>query len=138
VDPYYTSQNVTIFDDENEIFEHLWRNGSSCIELDHDCSSSSNFTEPPTFNFKNDTLKPETELILGAISTMFGSSLWQLIATYLSWPVSGTHSIVSGLLGFTLVAHGADGVNWSEMIKIVIGWLASPIVSAIFRGGTVR
>ena len=62
---------------------------------------------------------------------MFGSSLWQLIATYLSWPVSGTHSIVSGLLGFSLVAHGPEGVNWSEMITIVIGWIASPIVSAI-------
>ena len=63
VDPYYTSQNVTdIFDDENKIFEHLWGNGT-CYEFN--CNSTTNFTEPITFNFINDTLKPETELILG-------------------------------------------------------------------------
>jgi phosphate/sulfate permease len=37
---------------------------------------------------------------------MLGSALWQLFASFLGWPVSGSHSIVSGLLGFTLVAKG--------------------------------
>jgi phosphate/sulfate permease len=37
---------------------------------------------------------------------MLGSALWQLLASALAWPISGSHSIVSGLLGFTLVAKG--------------------------------
>jgi len=42
----------------------------------------------------------------GCLSVMLGSALWQLFASFLGWPVSGSHSIVSGLLGFTLVAKG--------------------------------
>ncbi len=42
----------------------------------------------------------------GCLSVMLGSALWQLLASFLAWPVSGSHSIVSGLLGFTLVAKG--------------------------------
>jgi len=82
-------------------------------------------------NFTDEALVPETELMLGAVATMFGSSIWQLVATWLAWPVSGTHSIVSGLLGFTLVAHGTAGVNWSELVKVIIGWFTSPILAAV-------
>jgi hypothetical protein len=35
-----------------------------------------------------------------------GSGLWQLIASWLSWPVAGTHCIIFGLLGFTVAAEG--------------------------------
>ena len=45
---------------------------------------------------------------------MVGSQLWQLIATYFSWPVSGTHAIISALLGFTLVESGFVGVHIGE------------------------
>lgn len=75
-------------------------------------------------------LIPETQLMVGMISTTFGSSIWQLVATWLAWPVSGTHSIVSGLLGFTFVAHGAKGINWPVFIKVVVSWVASPLLSA--------
>ena len=45
-------------------------------------------------------------LVTGCLSVMLGSALWQLVASFFAWPVSGSHSIVSGLLGFTLVANG--------------------------------
>ena len=35
-----------------------------------------------------------------------GSGLWQLIASWFSWPVAGTHCIIFGLLGFTVTAKG--------------------------------
>jgi phosphate/sulfate permease len=75
-------------------------------------------------------LRGETQLLIGMLSVMLGSSLWQLVASLLAWPVSGSHSIVSGLLGFTLVARGAAGVgNIAELYKIAIGWVASPLIS---------
>ena len=37
--------------------------------------------------------------MLGALSTLLSSTFWQISAIYLSLPVSGSHSIVSGLIG---------------------------------------
>ena len=36
---------------------------------------------------------------------------WQMGATVVGWPVSGTHAIISALVGFTLVEKGLEGVN---------------------------
>lgn len=77
----------------------------------------------------------ENMLLIGCLSVMLGSALWQLLASFLAWPVSGSHSIVSGLLGFTLVAKGQEGVGklW-ELAKIAIGWVSSPVISLIITG----
>nr|XP_002131597.1 sodium-dependent phosphate transporter 2 [Ciona intestinalis] len=68
-------------------------------------------------------------LMAGNISAMLASGLWQLIATFLKLPVSGTHSIVGAIVGFSLVAHGADGVSWVMMGKIVASWFLSPLLA---------
>ena len=41
-------------------------------------------------------LKKEKTLMLGLVVSMVACQTWQLIATYLAWPVSGTHTIISG------------------------------------------
>ena len=48
----------------------------------------------------------ERTLMLGLVTSMVASQIWQLIATYLAWPVSGTHTIISALMGFTLMEKG--------------------------------
>ena len=50
----------------------------------------------------------ERTLMLGLVTSMVASQIWQLIATYLAWPVSGTHTIISALMGFTIVEKGAQ------------------------------
>ena len=47
-----------------------------------------------------------------------GSAVWQLVASFLKLPISGTHCIVGATIGFSLVAKGQEGVKWSELIKI--------------------
>ena len=42
-------------------------------------------------------LVKEKSLMLGLVVSMVACQTWQLIATYLAWPVSGTHTIISGL-----------------------------------------
>ncbi|XP_076426734.1 sodium-dependent phosphate transporter 1 isoform X1 [Peromyscus maniculatus bairdii] len=73
-------------------------------------------------------------LMAGSVSAMFGSAVWQLVASFLKLPISGTHCIVGATIGFSLVAKGQRGVKWSELIKIVMSWFVSPLLSGIMSG----
>lgn len=50
--------------------------------------------------------------------TVLGSAVWQLVASFLKLPISGTHCIVGATIGFSLVAKGQEGVKWSELLKV--------------------
>uniref|UniRef100_A0A8C3ACH0 Phosphate transporter n=1 Tax=Cyclopterus lumpus TaxID=8103 RepID=A0A8C3ACH0_CYCLU len=67
----------------------------------------------------------------GSISAMFGSAVWQLAASFLKLPISGTHCIVGATIGFSLVAKGQQGVKWFELLRIVASWFLSPLLSGI-------
>ena len=71
---------------------------------------SDNDTECDLFmtNSNDQMLMRERTLMLGLLTSMVASQIWQLIATYLAWPVSGTHTIISALMGFTLVEKGSQ------------------------------
>ncbi|NXD94743.1 S20A1 protein, partial [Chaetorhynchus papuensis] len=70
-------------------------------------------------------------LMAGSICAMSGSAVWQLMASFLKLPISGTHCIVGATIGFSLVAQGQEGVKWSELLKIVLSWFISPLLSGI-------
>ena len=75
--------------------------------------------------------------MLGMLSSMLASQAWQLAATYLAWPVSGTHAIISSLMGFTVVEKGLRGINpgdpnlfcASGVWKVVYGLFLSSFVA---------
>ncbi|TRY68029.1 hypothetical protein DNTS_003621, partial [Danionella cerebrum] len=73
----------------------------------------------------------EHYLMAGAVSSMFGSAVWQLAASFLKLPISGTHCIVGATIGFSLVARGQEGVKWLELLRIVASWFLSPLLSGI-------
>ncbi|KAL7981301.1 hypothetical protein Chor_002197 [Crotalus horridus] len=70
-------------------------------------------------------------LMAGSVSAMFGSAVWQLAASFLRLPISGTHCIVGATIGFSLVAKGQEGVRWSELLKVVLSWFISPLLSGV-------
>ncbi|CAM4027022.1 inorganic phosphate transporter [Helcobacillus massiliensis] len=71
------------------------------------------------------------------MSALVGAAAWLLFATRMGWPVSTTHSIVGGIvgaalcIGFTTGSGGFDMVQWSEIWKIVISWVLSPLLGGI-------
>ncbi|XP_067289819.1 sodium-dependent phosphate transporter 1-B isoform X1 [Pseudorasbora parva] len=73
----------------------------------------------------------EHVLMAGSVSAMFGSAVWQLAASFLKLPISGTHCIVGATIGFSLVAKGQQGVKWLEILRIVASWFLSPVLSGI-------
>lgn len=80
-------------------------------------------------------------LMYGMLTALAGSTTWLFTATYLGLPVSTTHSIVGGIMGFSLVYRGVDGVVWSKSIPefpfvqgfvpILVSWFTSPLLCAL-------
>ncbi|XP_050039132.2 sodium-dependent phosphate transporter 1-B isoform X1 [Dermacentor andersoni] len=71
------------------------------------------------------------DLMLGNLAALGGSAIWNILATAFSLPISGTHSIVGAVVGFSLVARGLRGIRWWELGKIVLSWFISPVLSGI-------
>lgn len=70
-------------------------------------------------------------LVLGMICALLASALWLHMATWLSMPVSTTHSIVGAVAGFGVVAAGWHSVEWGTMGQIVLSWFISPLVGGV-------
>ena len=74
----------------------------------------------------------EDLLMLGMFCALICAALWLFVATRLSLPVSTTQSIVGSIIGFTIVAKGKDAIKWNNVYQIIIWWIATPLLSAIF------
>jgi PiT family inorganic phosphate transporter len=65
------------------------------------------------------------------LASLLAAGMWLLIASSFGWPVSTTHSIVGAIVGFGAVGVGVDAVAWSKVFRIVISWIASPILAGV-------
>lgn len=73
--------------------------------------------------------------MVGQLSAMFGAACWQIMASLMKMPVSGTHSIVGAVIGFALIAKGPNAIQWITIVKIIISWFASPLLSGAMAIG---
>jgi len=71
-------------------------------------------------------------LMFGMMCVTFSVACWLLLATYLSLPVSTTHTCVGSVMGIAIAAKGWNGCDWSVVGKIIMSWFFSPILSGIF------
>ncbi len=71
-------------------------------------------------------------LVFGMISALLAAGSWLLIASYMGWPVSTTHSIVGAIIGFSALGVGADTVAWGKVGGIVGSWVVTPLIAGVF------
>ncbi len=67
----------------------------------------------------------------GMLATLLSAALWVNMATKLGMPVSTTHSIVGGVIGFGVATHGLSSIEWGKVVTIVLSWIVSPISGGI-------
>ncbi|MFC3025325.1 inorganic phosphate transporter [Vibrio zhugei] len=77
------------------------------------------------------TAHPEV-LIYGMLSALLAAGTWLLVASYMGWPVSTTHSIIGAIIGFACISVGTQAVDWSSVQGIVGSWIVTPIISGFF------
>jgi len=92
-------------------------------------------------------------LMYGNLCVVGVVGFWLLWASWAEMPVSTTHSCVGGMIGMTIAVKGQGCVTWyketdaeklfipSGVMGIVLSWVFSPVLSAIFAVGlfyTVR
>lgn len=70
-------------------------------------------------------------MILGMIAALFAAGSWLLIASFLGWPVSTTHSIIGAIIGFALVAVGSEAIQWNKVLGIVGSWIVTDRKSVV-------
>jgi len=68
----------------------------------------------------------------GMVCAMLAAALWLNLASYLGMPVSTTHSIVGGIIGFGILQAGIGYIHWTKLGLIVASWFISPLA-----GGTM-
>jgi phosphate/sulfate permease len=70
-------------------------------------------------------------LVYGMLAALTGTGIWLQTASYFGWPVSTTHSIVGGVVGFGAIIGGVDAVYWDNVGFIFISWILSPLLGGL-------
>ena len=74
------------------------------------------------------------DLAFGFIAAMMAAATWLTIATRMGLPVSTTHSIIGGIIGVGLileVKHDMTLIDWGVVQKVVLSWIASPLMGGL-------
>ena len=71
-------------------------------------------------------------LVYGMLAALLAAAIWLMLASWNGWPVSTTHSIIGGLVGFAMVGIGMAAVNWGKIGQIVASWVVSPLLGGFF------
>ena len=70
-------------------------------------------------------------LVIGMLAALLGAGTFLLVTSMRGLPVSTGQSIVGGILGFALIAFGAEPVKWAEIGKIAASWVVSPLLAGV-------
>ncbi len=77
---------------------------------------------------------PQTFLV-GMIAVLLSCGIWLQVATSKGLPVASSHAVVGAIAGFSWVAIGKEAIAWGNIGLICLGWIVTPVLSAIVAAG---
>ncbi len=81
--------------------------------------------------FDTTAIDDPNKLAFGALAAVTAAGIWITVATWKALPISTSHSIVGGMLGYGLLAGGTGIISWGTLGRIITSWITSPIFGAI-------
>lgn len=70
-------------------------------------------------------------LIFGMLAALLAAAVWLMVASWRGWPVSTSHAIIGGLVGFGAIGVGVSAVQWGQILRIVASWVVSPLLGGL-------
>ena len=68
------------------------------------------------------------------VAALIAALIWNLSTWLLGIPISSSHCLIGSLFGAGVMAAGVNGVAWSELDKVVLALVISPIIGFTFGG----
>lgn len=75
----------------------------------------------------------DPEVVGGAVvlAAMVAGAVWVAICTFAGLPISGSHSLIGGLVGAAVAVHGVTVVKLAGIIKVLVALIVSPVLGLI-------
>ena len=70
----------------------------------------------------------EHSIMLGFLGALLSAGIFVTIATWKELPVSTTHAVIGGVIGFGLIQGGIELVKWKTVGAVATSWILSPLV----------
>ena len=67
--------------------------------------------------------------VLGAFTTILAVCIWITFCTWKGMPISTTHSIIGGVIGYGLLTYGVHGLEWGILLMVLVSIAVTPILS---------
>ncbi len=74
---------------------------------------------------------PEVVSLQVVFAAVIASITWNLVTRHFGIPSSSSHSLVGGLLGPAILAHGFSVVHLGGLVKVLLGLFVSPVVGIL-------
>ena len=71
------------------------------------------------------------ELMLGFMAALLSAGIFVTLSTWKELPVSTTHAVIGGIIGFGLIEGGMNMVKWGTVENIAASWVISPIAGGV-------
>lgn len=88
----------------------------------------------PVAYYANDPMT----LVYGMSAALYASAFWLILASTRGWPVSTTHSIIGAVVGFGVATQGMGSLPWDAVRVVAVGWVVTPLASALVSWSVFR